>query len=113
MSGDSVIFPDRTVRINPRKTERRINQTRLSGTKPSLPCAKGGGPRKRDGGIVKVEFYTKTPPQSASLTAPLTQGSLPLRRELCNAKAFWNHQQCRWFSFHNKKGADPKVSPLN
>ena len=31
-------------------------------------------------------------PQSASLTAPLTQGSLPLRRKLCKAKAFWNHQ---------------------
>ena len=30
----------------------------------------------RDGGIVKVEFYAKTILQSASLTAPFTQGSL-------------------------------------
>ena len=31
---------------------------------------------------------------------PFTQGSLPLRRELCKAKAFWNHQHCWWFAFN-------------
>ena len=46
-----------------------------------------------------------TIPQSrlaSAVTAPLTQGSLPLRRKLCKAKAFWNHQHCWWFSFHKK-----------
>ena len=42
----------------------------------SLPCVKGGGARKRDGGIVKVKSSRKTIPQSTSLTAPFTQGSL-------------------------------------
>ena len=42
----------------------------------SLPCVKGGGSRKRDGGIVKSNNFVVTIPQSASLTAPFTQGSL-------------------------------------
>ena len=44
--------------------------------KPSLPCVKGGGTACRDGGIVKSDNLHKTIPQSASLTAPFTQGSL-------------------------------------
>ena len=42
----------------------------------SLPCVKGGGSRKRDGGIVKSKIIPKTIPQSPSVTAPFTQGSL-------------------------------------
>ena len=48
-----------------------------AGLNPSLPCVKGGGTACRDGGIVKPAFQAKTIPQSASLTAPFTQGSLP------------------------------------
>ena len=66
----------------------------------SLPCVKGGGTACRDGGIVLSFFYMSTIPQSPSVTAPFTQGSLPLRRELCKAKAFWNHQHCWWFSLY-------------
>ena len=33
----------------------------------SLPCVKGGGARKRDGGIVKNKFHHKTIPQSNDL----------------------------------------------
>ena len=44
--------------------------------KKSLPCVRGGGAACRDGGVVKGWSYTKTIPQSASLTAPFTQGSL-------------------------------------
>ena len=47
-----------------------------AGLKPSLPCVKGGGTACRDGGIVKSDNLHKTIPQSASLTAPFTQGSL-------------------------------------
>ena len=53
----------------------------------SLPCAKGGGTACRDGGIVRK--HSQTTPQSALLTAPLTQGSLPLRRDCSTAKAFF------------------------
>ena len=53
----------------------------------SLPCAKGGGTACRDGGIVRK--HSQTTPQSASLTAPLTLGSLPLRRDCSTAKAFF------------------------
>ena len=76
-----------------------------------------GGTACRDGGIVfhasreatnfssswliSERIFNSTP-QSASLTAPLTQGSLSLWRELCKAKAFWNHQHCWWFSFQKK-----------
>ena len=60
-------------------------------------------------GLFFADFSTSTTPQSASLTAPLTQGSLPLRRKLCKAKAFWNHQHCWWFSFHNKAQRFPCV----
>ena len=41
----------------------------------SLPCVKGGGSRKRDGGIVNLQSKVKTIPQSPSVTAPFTQGS--------------------------------------
>ena len=54
----------------------------------SLPCVKGGGTACRDGGIVLSFFYMSTIPQSPWVTAPFTQGSLPLRRELGKAKAF-------------------------
>ena len=64
----------------------------------SLPCVKGGGTACCDGGIVLSSSHTSTIPQSHSVTAPFTQGSLPLRRELCKAKAFWNHQPDWWFS---------------
>ena len=40
------------------------------------PCVKGGGSRKRDGGIVKIIFRQQTIPQSPTVTAPFTQGSL-------------------------------------
>ena len=52
---------------------RKPAQARL---KQSLPCVKGGGTACRDGGIVKNDNSHKTIPQSASLTAPFTQGSL-------------------------------------
>ena len=42
----------------------------------SLPCVKGGGSRKRDGGIVSTESFRKTIPQPPSASAPFTQGSL-------------------------------------
>ena len=42
----------------------------------SLPCVKGGGSRKRDGGIVKAKFIRKTIPQPPTASAPFTQGSL-------------------------------------
>ena len=46
-------------------------------TYESLPCVKGGGSRKRDGGIVKKQkTIEKTIPQSPTVTAPFTQGSL-------------------------------------
>ena len=47
-----------------------------SGARKSLPCVQGGGfCEAKDGGIVIVN-NKKTTPQSALLTAPLTQGSL-------------------------------------
>ena len=48
----------------------------LPGGKKCLPCVKGGGSRKRDGGIVKARLYHKTIPQSPPVTDPFTQGSL-------------------------------------
>jgi len=94
-----------------RRAYRLVEQSATCGSCPtatnvatlfSLPCVKGGGTACRDGGIVLLCFATSTIPQSASLTAPLTQGSLPLRRKLGKAKAFWNHQHCWWFSLYKK-----------
>ena len=49
----------------------------------SLPCVKGGGLRSKTEGLLKAKNYSKTIPQSPSVTAPFTQGSLwyapPLR----------------------------------
>ena len=53
----------------------------------SLPCVKGGGTARRDGGIVLFHFSTSTIPQSPSVTAPLAPGNLPLRRDCSTAKA--------------------------
>ena len=65
----------------------------------SLPCVKGGGTACRDGGIVLLCFATSTIPQSLRDSSLYTREP-PLRRELCKAKAFWNHQHCWWFSFN-------------
>jgi len=46
----------------------------LGGKKP--PLCKGRWIARRDGGVVKNAIFEKTIPQSASLTAPFTQGSL-------------------------------------
>ena len=67
----------------------------------SLPCVKGGGTACRDGGIVLLCFATSTIPQSLRDSSLYTREP-PLRRELCKAKAFWNHQHCWWFSFNKK-----------
>ena len=42
----------------------------------SLPCVKGGGLRSKTEGLLKAKNYSKTIPQSPSVTAPFTQGSL-------------------------------------
>ena len=42
----------------------------------SLPCVKGGGLRSKTEGLLKQKFHRKTIPQSPSVTAPFTQGSL-------------------------------------
>ena len=53
-----------------------LRQPAWAGLNPSLPCVKGGA-EERGGGIVKENNdLHKTIPQSASLTAPFTQGSL-------------------------------------
>ncbi|MBR2353795.1 MAG: hypothetical protein IKA76_04750, partial [Clostridia bacterium] len=57
----------------------------------------------RDGGIVLFCFLPRVQSLSRFATAPFTQGSLPLRRELCIAKAFENHRHRWWFSKYNKK----------
>ena len=69
----------------------------------SLPCVKGGGTATelpearlralgarlcRDGGIVLSYFNTNTIPQSPSVTAPFTQGSLSPRRKCAKLKLF-------------------------
>ena len=54
-----------------------------AGLKPRLPCVKGGGTACRDGGIVQSDNLHKTSPQSASLTAPFTQGSLSKTGKYC------------------------------
>ena len=54
----------------------------------SLPCVKGGGTACRDGRIVLSFFYTSTIPQSASLTAPFTQGSLRCGGNCAKLKLF-------------------------
>ena len=68
----------------------------------SLPCVKGGGTACRDGGIVLLCFATSTIPQSLRDSSLYTREP-PLRRELCKAKAFWNHQHCWWFSFNKQR----------
>ena len=62
-----------------------------------------GGTACRDGGIVLLCFATSTIPQSLRDSSLYTREP-PLRRELCKAKAFENHQHCWGFSFNNKIG---------
>ena len=74
----------------------------------SLPCVKGGGTRKRDGGIVKVRFSFSTIPQPPTASAQLThaygaftQGSLTIVSVILIKKRstkvivdrFWHPQQ--------------------
>ena len=84
----------------------------------SLPCVKGGGtatgfpeaslralgirgkPWRRDCFIILLHEYN---PSVSFADSSLCTREPPLRRELCKAKAFWNHQHCWWFSFNKKK----------
>ena len=93
-----------------------------AGLKPSLPCVKGGGTACRDGGIVKSDNLHKTIPQSASLTAPFTQGSLSHIRTSCayfsfaicsSAEHFLNPATMVGFSLYNKKMTKVKNLPLS
>ena len=59
----------------------------------SLPCVKGGGSRKRDGGIVKNKIIPKNNPSVPSVTAPFTQGSL-FYVHLCRVNFLDKHCFC-------------------
>ena len=78
----------------------------------SLPCVKGGAEQKRGGGIVKTKIHSYTIPQSASLPAPFTQGSLSHKHSytlflysLYRQQPLLYHSTIAWFLYYKNKKA--------
>ena len=79
------------------------------------PLCKGRWLVWRDGGIVKAKFYSKTIPQSPSVTAPFAQGSLwSVRSESLSAfpdkHCFCRHKGNFYFDF-SFISAIPSLNP--